>query len=388
VEARTTIRREFVSNRTHPHPVLRATLASPPARAHGARAFSGTRAGGSQTRRFTPRTGARGDSIHGTFAQSAASNRSVSTRLLALLLLLPWATAVAGAVDERVLRANDTELRIAVVGVEDHARVELLHRWAAEAARATLTASGRFPLKSARARIVQRPGRSSEAVPWGQTSRRGEAAVLLYVRPDATLDELRADWTAVHEFSHLYHPYLGNDGRWLAEGLASYYQNVLRARAGLLRPGEAWQRLEDGFARGRRATEDVPLAGIGRGRGATMRIYWAGAAYWLDADLALRKRGSSLDAVLDRHARCCLRGSASMTPVEFVAALDEAGGDGVFSRLYRDYSASREFPSQQAAYTTLGIEANGGSLQFSSRPQAAGLRAAIMGPEVRSAGGD
>jgi len=208
------------------------------------------------------------------------------------------------------------------------------------------------------------------------------------VRPDATLDELRADWTAVHEFSHLYHPYLGDDGRWLAEGLASYYQNVLRARAGLLRPDEAWQRLEGGFARGRRATEDVPLADIGRGRGATMRIYWAGAAYWLDADLALRKRGSSLDAVLDRHARCCLRGSASMTPMGFVAALDEAGGDGVFARLYREYAAAREFPSQQTAYATLGIQADGGSLRFSSKPQAAGLRAAIMGPEVRSAGGD
>jgi hypothetical protein len=305
-----------------------------------------------------------------------------------LLTLLTIAVARAESVDERVLRADDTELRIAVIGVEDQARVELLHRWAAEAARATLTASGRFPLKSARARVFQRASRSDEAVPWGQTSRRGEVAVLLYVRPDAGLDELRADWTAVHEFSHLYHPYLGDDGRWLAEGLASYYQNVLRARAGLLAPEEAWRRLEGGFARGRRATQDVPLADIGRSRGATMRIYWAGAAYWLDADLALRKRGSSLDAVLDRHARCCLKGTASMTPMEFVAALDEAGGDGVFFRLYRDYSASREFPSQQAAYRTLGIEANGSSLHFSSRPEAAGLRAAIMGSEVRSAGGE
>lgn len=305
-----------------------------------------------------------------------------------LLTLLAVTAAHADTIDERVLRANGTELRIAVVGVEDGARADLLHRWAAEAARATLTASGRFPLKSARARIFQRESRSDEAVPWGQTSRRGEVTVLLYVRPDATFDALRADWTAVHEFSHLYHPYLGDDGRWLAEGLASYYQNVLRARAGLLAPEEAWRRLEGGFARGRRATEDVPLAGIGRGRGATMRIYWAGAAYWLDADLALRRRGSSLDAVLDRHARCCLRGSASMTPMAFAAALDEAGGGGMFARLYREYAAAREFPSQQAAYAALGIAADGGSLRFSSEPHAAGLRAAIMGSDMRSAGGD
>lgn len=318
-----------------------------------------------------------------------------ATILLALLLSLAAVGARAETVDERVLREGDTELRIAVVGVGDRDRAEVLHRWAAEAARATLTASGRFPLKAARARIVQRPGRSSEAVPWGQTSRRrGEVSVLLYVRPDAGLDELRADWTAVHEFSHLYHPFLGGDGRWLAEGLASYYQNVLRARAGLLQPEEAWRRLEGGFVRGRRATtgsgpeQAVALADIGRGRGATMRVYWAGASYWLDADLALRARGTTLDAVLDRYARCCLRGTASMTPEAFVAALDEAGGGGVFARLYREYAASRAFPSQAAAYAALGIEADGGTLRFSHVPQAARLRAAIMRAQAHGAGGD
>jgi len=322
-------------------------------------------------------------------APPPSSNLPVRAVLpLLMLLLLPGAAASAETVDERVLRAGDTELRVAVVGVEDRARAGLLHGWAAEAARATLTASGRFPLKVARARIVQRASRDPSAVPWGQTSRRGVVSVLLYVRPDATLEELRADWTAVHEFSHLYHPYLGDDGRWLAEGLASYYQNVLRARAGLLAPEEAWRRLEGGFARGRRATDGVPLAGLGRGRGATMRIYWAGAAYWLDADLALRERGTTLDAVLDRHARCCLRGSAWMRPQAFVAALDEAGGGGVFTRLYEAHSAARSFPSQDAAYASLGIAADAGALRFSRAPRAARLRAAIMQPATQGSGAD
>jgi hypothetical protein len=72
--------------------------------------------------------------------------------------------------------------------------------------------------------------------------RRNSVAVLLYVRKGASLEELRADWTAAHELSHLFHPYLGDDGRWLAEGLASYYQNVLRARSGLLEEADAWRR--------------------------------------------------------------------------------------------------------------------------------------------------
>ena len=37
---------------------------------------------------------------------------------------------------------------------------------------------------------------------------------------------------------------------WLSEGTASYYQNVLRARAGILPAEDAWQRMHSGFRRG------------------------------------------------------------------------------------------------------------------------------------------
>ena len=311
------------------------------------------------------------------------------TVLPALLsLLLPCAATSAETVDERVLRAGDTELRVAVVEVEDRARADLLHRLGRGGGARDADRVRALPARlGARARLPARePQHRGGAVGPDLAPRRGLGAAVR--APDATLEELRADWTAVHEFSHLYHPYLGDDGRWLAEGLASYYQNVLRARAGLLAPEEAWRRLEGGFARGRRATGDVALAELGRGRGATMRIYWAGAAYWLDADLALRGRGTTLDAVLDRHARCCLRGTASMTAASFVAALDEAGGDGVFARLYEAYSAARSFPSQDAAYAALGIAADGGTLRFSRAPQAARLRAAIMRPKAQGSGAD
>jgi hypothetical protein len=301
-------------------------------------------------------------------------------RMILSLLLLSCSDAFAAeAVDVRVLEEDGTSMRIEVVGVADRARADMLHRWAAEAARATLTQSGRFPLRRAHARISQRAGRGDSPVPWGQTSRRGEVSVLLYVRGDASLDELRGDWTAVHEFSHLFHPYLGDRGRWLAEGLASYYQNVLRASAGLLDTDEAWRRLDGGFARGRRATGgDVPMQEIGRSRGATMRVYWAGAAYWLEADLALRRRGTSLDAVLATHADCCLRGTAWVQPEDFVAALDDTAGLDVLRPLYARYAAARTFPDLDATYAELGLGKSGAALRFSRDDDAARLRAAII----------
>lgn len=296
--------------------------------------------------------------------------------IAALLLALP-VCAQDGAAAVRTIHSGDSQLRIAVVGVDDPARVALLQRWAAEAARAIVPVAGRFPLDRARVEIRQRRGRGSGPVPWGQTSRRRTVSVLLYVREDATLAELRADWTAVHEFSHLFHPFLGREGRWMAEGLASYYQNVLRARAGLLTPADAWRRLDAGFGRGRRATTAVPLSSAFGHRG-PMRIYWAGAAYWLQTDLALRRRGGSLDVVLARYARCCLDGSARLSPLSFARALDRIDGHGLFEHLYREYAASTTFPDLAASYAALGLGTRNGRLVFDDAADKVRLRDAVM----------
>ena len=301
--------------------------------------------------------------------------------LLAILPLCaaspPQGVASRDADAVRTVHAGDSQMRIAVVGVDDPARVALLQHWAAEAAGATSAVAGRFPLDRARVEIRQRRSRGASPVPWGQTSRRDGVAVLLYVREDATLPELRADWTAVHEFSHLFHPFLGREGRWMAEGLASYYQNVLRARASLLTPAEAWRRLDAGFGRGRRATTPVPLSSPSGHRG-PMRVYWAGAAYWLQAELALRRRGSSLDAVLARYARCCLDGNARLSPLAFAQALDRIDGHGLFERLYREHAVATTFPDLAASYAALGLETRNGRLVFDEDPDKARLRAAVM----------
>jgi hypothetical protein len=241
-----------------------------------------------------------------------------------------------------------------------------------------LAAFGRFPLPDATVRIEQRDSRDPSPVPWGQTLRRDGVSVLLFPRPNAGLQELRGDWTAVHEISHLFHPYLGGEGRWLAEGLASYYQNVLRARVGLMTQAQAWKALDAGFGRGRREDSGLPLEELSRRHRGTMRVYWAGAAFWLEADLALRRRGSSLDAVLSRYSQCCLRGTGESDPRAFVDELDRVGGDGVFSRLYERYVGSREFPPLDGAYGALGIEAGPQGLKFSLQSDAMKLRHAIM----------
>lgn len=296
-----------------------------------------------------------------------------------LIAVLCIAAAFAATHNPRTVRAGQTELRIEIVGVDDPARIEMLQRWAEEAARATTLPSGRFPLRAARVRISEIDSRSTSPVPWGQTSRRDEVSVLLSVRRGATHEQLRADWTAVHEFSHLAHPYLGERGRWLAEGLASYHQNVLRARAGLLAPEETWRRLDAGFRRGEAVGPGPSLETLGRQRGGTMRVYWAGAAYWLEMDLALRRdHGTTLPEVLGRYADCCLVGTAHVAPQAFVAALDRAAGsDDLFARRFREYAEATVFPSLEDSYRALGIVREGSGLTFSDAAAPRRLREAM-----------
>jgi len=306
----------------------------------------------------------------------ASRSSSVCAVLLAGIATL--ACAGDAVVDEHILERAGTHLQVDIVGVGDPQRVAMLQRWVAEAADATRTRSGKFPLAKAIVRVSETDRRDPSPVPWGQTRRGLPVAVLLYVRRDADAASLRSDWTAVHELSHLYHPYLGDRGRWLAEGLASYYQNIFRARAGMLDADEAWRRLDAGFQRGERAASGMRLDAMGRTRGGTMRVYWAGAAYWLDADIVLRTHHhTSLDAVLDRYTRCCLDGSADVAPEDFVATLDRVAGVAVFAPLYQRYAADTAFPDVAPLLRTLGLERNGGMLRFSQHGAGARLRGAI-----------
>ncbi len=226
----------------------------------------------------------------------------------------------------------------------------------------------------------------SEAVPWAQVQRGGGPAAHFYIDQYRPLDEFRSDWTATHELSHMLLPFVARRDAWLSEGFASYYQNVLRARAGMITPEQAWEKLYAGFARGRDGTRGDPLAEVSREmyrRGAFMRVYWSGAAIALLADVELRRQSggrASLDVALRRLADCCLPSHRTWTAREVLARLDEMTGTAVFMDLYADHADSRRFPEIGGASAALGIIERDGGLDFSDDPVATRLRRAIMSP--------
>jgi hypothetical protein len=238
-----------------------------------------------------------------------------------------------------------------------------------------------MPLADVQVLIVPLPDNATP-VPWGQAMRAGGSALKLFVGLRASERALREDWTLAHELSHLLHPYLHSRGRWLSEGLASYYQNVLRARAGMLTAEEAWQRLDAGFARGRDEPgsrgQSLSAAAVG-GRRSTMRVYWSGAAFWLEADLALRQqRGLGVDQVLASFAREHLPSHRQWEAERFVAELDRLAGSELLSAQFERYRRGREFPPLDDAYRQLGLGSAVGQLALDDVSPGAAIRAAIM----------
>ena len=301
-----------------------------------------------------------------------------------------WLARVAiGRFAQQPLSVDGGTLHIAIVGaVTADARARLL-AWLDGVARAALSAYGRLPLSDVQVLVVPVPDQR-EAVLFGQSTRGEGHALTLFVDPAQSPAAFARDWVAVHELAHLMHPYLGDRGAWLAEGLATYYQNVLRARAGLLTPAQAWQQLDAGFRRGRDATPaDAPALGEAA---ATMgashdfqRIYWSGAAYWLEVDLRLRSAGHpGVDEALRAFAACCLPDHAGWTPEAFVRRLDALAGTDAFASTWDRYRRRRDFPDLAPAYAALGLvrESEGGRLHVAASAPAAGVREAIMRPRA------
>jgi len=253
-------------------------------------------------------------------------------------------------------------LRYALLPGEPDPDAAAMRRWVTSGARALVTAYGRLPVPDAQLLVVP-IGRGREPVPWGEVQRGGGDAVHLYIDQRRPAGEFMADWVLVHELSHLLHPNIVARDRWLSEGIASYYQNVLRARAGMMSAPWAWDKLHAGFERGVRGTpRGRSLAEVSetmmRDR-SFMRVYWSGAAIALLADVELRRRSAgaqSLDTALAAFRDCCLPADRSWSARELMRQLDRLTGTTVFMALYREHIDADDFPDLGALYRELGLQ--------------------------------
>ena len=293
-----------------------------------------------------------------------------------------WTSRIAvGRFPVQRLAVDGAGLRLSVLGELQPARREEIAGWITETAESVASVSGRFPQNQPQVLVVS-VGRQGEAVPWAHIVRGGGIAAEFFVDETRPVSQFRTDWTATHELSHMVLPYVSSRDRWLSEGLASYYQNVLRARDGRLTEVQAWQKLYAGFQRGERGTNGGSLTDASRGGwSSTMRVYWSGAAMLLKADIRLRELSGgrqSLDTAVSSLQDCCFEEGRVWRAIELFQRMDRESGYTVFMDLYNEHVADDEFPDMSTTLAELGVVPQQGSVAIESGAPKARIRQQIM----------
>lgn len=271
------------------------------------------------------------------------------------------AIAIFGEFSAETVRVADVDLRIVSVPSRANLIGPELVDWTRQTAEHITLAYGRFPNPHARVLLLPVANRRGEsAVQFGRVVRDGGETIELMIDPTKPEESFLGDWTATHEFSHLMLPYINRDERWISEGFAQYYQNILLARAGRYTQQIAWQKLNSGLERGRESAPDLSPneAAGGEARNTRMKVYWSGAALALLADVELRRRSAgkeSLDDVLGRFQSCCLPSRRTWTGMELFERFDSLIEEPLFVDLYQRYADAAGFPAFRPLLDQLGI---------------------------------
>ncbi len=314
-----------------------------------------------------------------------------------LALWLPLWPLVSPAAAEttstrQVLRQDDRQLEVLISKQYAPAMRENLLQWADYIAGALDRVYGHWPDRRWQISVVPAAAASaSDPIPWAQVHRGEVNRVEFFVAASASPDDLRRAWTGYHELAHLLIPYRGWGDAWFSEGLASYYQNVLQARVGLISEDQMWQKLYDGFQRGlaEKRFDGMPLGAVSeklRDEGGFMRVYWSGAWYFLAADTRLRLQSGgrqNLDMALQKLNQCCADKRLSVP--EIVEQLDKLNKVVLFGTLYREVAESTSVPPFAGIFASMGIDVRDGEIYLQEQGPGARLRRDIARDPTQAA---
>lgn len=238
---------------------------------------------------------------------------------------------------QRRVAVSVREARIDVVLLGPLAmRDSAIATWVKDAGGVVASLFGRFPVDHATLFVVPEPGH--DEVVSGKVLSLAGASVVLLVGDQMKEAKQHEDWVLVHELFHLGFPTFRGEGRWLGEGLATYYEPLLRARAGWTTEADATRELEENTQRG-------SVEGGLAQREDLDSIYWGGARFCLAADERIRSESNGTRS-LDDVMRAVLARGGDATHVWTVADVlklaDETTATNVMSDMFERHAMRGE----------------------------------------------
>jgi predicted metalloprotease with PDZ domain len=261
-------------------------------------------------------------------------------------------TAVGDFRRARVV-AGKTPVDLVLLGAPLTMGDEGIRRWVGDAAACVAGLFGRFPVAPT---IFIVPVSRADEVVFGRVLSLAGASVALLVGTETRPAQLHDDWVSVHELFHLGTPSFVGEGHWLEEGLATYYEPILRERAGWMREEDLWAHFAKEMPRGLRKPGSAASL---EERDDIDSTYWGGALFALLADVRIREAthgARSLDTALRAALDQLGDATHAATVAEFLRVGDAATGTHVLSDLYAHDAMAGEPVDLDALWRSLGVE--------------------------------
>jgi predicted metalloprotease with PDZ domain len=200
------------------------------------------------------------------------------------------------------------------------------------------------------------PVADAREVVFGRVLSLAGASVVLLFGDQTPASGARDNWVVVHELFHLACPSFVGEGRWLEEGLATYYEPILRERAGWMTEAALWTHFVREMPRGLRRAEDPARL---EDRDDIDSTYWGGALFALLADVRSRAAtggAESLDDVVRRVRQWVGSAVATAHVADFLRTAEKATGTHEVTGVYESWAVRGENVDLDALWGRLGIE--------------------------------
>jgi hypothetical protein len=290
---------------------------------------------------------------------------------------IPVATYFAfGKLQQRTLEIGGAKLEIAALDEPLDQSFDQLASWIGTSASAVRDFYGVFPVPRASVTVIPVPQRN--AVVYGKVLPESSPGIALLVGEHASHRALYSDWILVHELFHLGFPSFFDEGKWLDEGLATYYEPIIRVRAGLYTESEMWDELEHSMPQGLPAYTDFGLEQADDFRG----IYWGGAIACLVADVEARKRSAERGLEVGLRALREAGGNACevWSLADAIATVDHALGAPTLAPVAAQHAKHGSAFDLRGLFQELGVSrSRSGRIVLSDAAPLAAVRRAITG---------
>jgi predicted metalloprotease with PDZ domain len=284
-----------------------------------------------------------------------------------------------GAREVRRLEAAGAALRMALLDGRIALGADRIARWVETAFRAVSAFYAQAPDDEVLVVIVPLP--RERGVKFGRLLPESAPGIVMLVGEETLERDLTDDWMLVHELFHVGTPSYGAKSGWFDEGLATYFEPLIRARAGLTTESKVWEEWASEMQRG---LEALTKSGLAAGESRD-DIYWGGGLFCLLADVEARRRSQSAKGLED-GLRAVLRAGGNSSEVwsldETLRAMDQGIGAPVLEELASRHLSKGTAVDLQRLFAELGVvktKAKPGVRFDETAPLAAVRRAIVRG---------